>query len=65
MTSGQSNLTTGRITAAHGWFSGICQVAVVCTRISLGQPESKSQTASQSVAGQLQQTDRQTTLLGL
>ena len=28
-TSGQSNLITGRIAAAHGQFSGICQVAPV------------------------------------
>jgi len=26
---GQSNLTTGRIAAAHGWFNGIRQVAPV------------------------------------
>jgi len=31
ITSGQSNLTTGRITAAHGRFNGIRQVAAVCT----------------------------------
>jgi len=30
-TSGQSNLTTGRIAAAHGRFNGIRQVAPVCT----------------------------------
>jgi len=29
--SGQSNLTTGRIAAAHGRFSGIRQMAPVCT----------------------------------
>ena len=31
-TSGQSNLTTGRIAAAHGRFNGIRQVAPACTR---------------------------------
>ena len=31
ITSGQSNLTTGRIAAAHGRFSGIRKVATVCT----------------------------------
>jgi len=31
LTTGQSNLTTGRIAAAHGWFNGIRQVATVCT----------------------------------
>jgi len=31
LTSGQSNLTTGRIAAAHGRFSWICQVAPVLT----------------------------------
>jgi len=30
ITSGQSNLTTGRIAAAHGRFNGIRQVAPVC-----------------------------------
>ena len=30
-TSGQSNLTTGRVAAAHGRFDGIRQVAPVCT----------------------------------
>jgi len=30
-TSGQSNLTISRIAAAHGWFSGIRQVAPVST----------------------------------
>jgi len=30
-TSGQSNLITGRIAAAHGQFNGIRQVAPVCT----------------------------------
>jgi len=33
ITSGQSDLTTGRIAAAHGRFSGIGQVAPVCTPI--------------------------------
>jgi len=31
ITSGQSDLTTGRIAAAHGQFNGIQQVAPVCT----------------------------------
>jgi len=31
ITSGRSNLTTGRIAATHGWFSGIRLVAPVCT----------------------------------
>ena len=31
ITSGQSNLTRGHIAAAHGQFSGIRQVAPVCT----------------------------------
>jgi len=31
VTSGQSNLISGRITATHEWFSGICQVAPLCT----------------------------------
>ena len=31
ITNGQSNLTQGRITAAHGWFSRILQVAPMCT----------------------------------
>jgi len=31
MTSGQSNLTTGRIAAAHGRFSRTRQVPLVCT----------------------------------
>jgi len=31
ITSGQINLTTGRIAAAHGRFNGIRQVALVCT----------------------------------
>jgi len=30
VTSGQSNLTKGRIPAAHGRFSGIRQMAPVC-----------------------------------
>ena len=33
ITSGHSNLTTGRIAAAHGRFSGIRQVTPVCTRL--------------------------------
>jgi len=45
-TSGQSNLTTGRIAAAHGRFNGVHQVARLCTpHIILGPPESKSHTA--------------------
>jgi len=32
LTSGQSNLTTGRIATAYGWFSDIRHVAPVCTR---------------------------------
>jgi len=31
LTSGQSNLTTGRIAAVHGQFNDIRQVAPVCT----------------------------------
>ena len=31
ITSGQSNLTQGRIAAAHGRFSRILQVAPMCT----------------------------------
>jgi len=31
VTSGQSNLTTGCIAVAHRWFSGISQVAPMCT----------------------------------
>jgi len=31
ITSGQSNLTVGRVVAAHGRFTGIRQVAPVCT----------------------------------
>jgi len=31
ITSGQSNLTTHRIAATHGWFSGIRQVVPVCS----------------------------------
>ena len=31
LTSGQNNLTTGRIAAAQRRFNGICQVAPVCT----------------------------------
>jgi len=65
-TSGQSNLTTGCIATAHERFSGIHQVAPVCTppnNAFLGPPESKSQTASGSVQPFLQgsllsQTDR-------
>jgi len=30
-TSGQSNLTQGCIAAAHGWFTGICQLGPMCT----------------------------------
>ena len=30
-TSGQSNLITGHIAAAHGRFDGICQVVPVCS----------------------------------
>ena len=30
-TSGKSNLTQGRIAAAHGWFSRIRQMAPICT----------------------------------
>jgi len=30
--SGQSNLTKGHMTAAHGQFSRICQVSPICTR---------------------------------
>jgi len=68
-------LTTGRIFAAHEGFSGIRQVALMCTshliRASLGSLKSKFRTASRSVQPLLQsslltdrQTDRQTTLLG-
>jgi len=32
ITSDQSNLTTGCIAAAHGQFSGFCQVTPVCSR---------------------------------
>jgi len=32
LTSGLSNLTTGRIAATHRWFSGIHHVALVCTQ---------------------------------
>ena len=52
ITSGQSNLTKGCIANAHGQFSGIRQVAPVCTHLihaSLGPLESISQTASGSV----------------
>jgi len=45
MISGQSNLTTGRIAAAHGWFNRIHQA---------GPPETTSQTASPSVQPFLQ-----------
>jgi len=31
LTSGHSNLTTGHVAAAHGRFSGIRQVAPMCT----------------------------------
>jgi len=40
-TSGQSNLTTGRIAAAHRRFSGIRQMTLSCTRCNtcfLGPP---------------------------
>jgi len=65
VTSGHSNLTTGCIAAAHGLFSGIRQMAPVCTTCFFGPPESKSQTASRSVqpflhGSLLWQTDRQT-----
>jgi len=36
--SGHSNLTKGRIAAAHGWFNGIQQVAPVCTPTSFSGP---------------------------
>jgi len=54
ITSGQSNLTKSRITAAYGWFNGIQQAALVCMHRhqihdSLGPSEPKIQTASQSV----------------
>ena len=42
----------GCITAAHGWFSGIRQVAPMCihpTHASLGPPKSTTQMASESV----------------
>ena len=45
-------MTTGRIAAAHGRFSGIRQVAQCASHIihaSLGPPDSKSQTASRTV----------------
>jgi len=51
-TSGQSNLTAGRIAAAHGQFNGIRQMAPVCTHLihgSLGPSERTTQTASRSV----------------
>ena len=50
VTSGQSNLATGCIAAAHGPFNGIRQVKPVCTpHAFLDPPESKSQTESRSV----------------
>jgi len=54
VTSGQSNLTTGRITATHGRFSGIRQVQPHVIHASLGPPESKSQMSSQLVQPFLQ-----------
>jgi len=51
-TSGPSNLTKGRIAAAHGRFSRIRQMAPVCTPSNtyfFGPHESTTQTASQSV----------------
>jgi len=55
-TSGQTNLITGRVAAAHGRFNGSDGVSVHPTLIhaSLDPPESKSQTASQSVPQFLQ-----------
>ena len=50
--SSQRNFTKGRIAAAHEWFSGIGQVAPVCTptyTCFLDAPEFKSQTAVGSV----------------
>jgi len=35
ITSGQSNLTKGRIAAAHGRFYRIRQVALICTPIGI------------------------------
>jgi len=52
ITSGQSNLKTGRMAAAHGWFNGIRQVAPVWASPNnafLGPAESSTQTASWSV----------------
>jgi len=70
ITSNQSNLTKGRIAAAHGrfnrkLFARLCQCSPLTKACFLGPPESTSQTASQSVQPVLQgsrswQTDRQT-----
>jgi len=46
ITSGQSNLKRGRIAAAHGRFSGIRQMALVCSHLihaSVGPPKSSTQ----------------------
>jgi len=67
LAGGQSNLTTGRIATAHGWFSGIRQVAPVCVctppmHASLG-PDVKSQTASRSVQAFLHSSQQGVTIL--
>ena len=56
LTSGQSNLTKGRIAAAHGWCNCIQQVAQCAPppNTILGPLEYQSQTASRSVQPLLQ-----------
>jgi len=52
ITSGQSNLTTGRITIKHGQFNGIRQVAPVYTHLNTcfhGPTQVQSRTASRLV----------------
>jgi len=54
ITSGQSNLTTGRIAVAHGWFNGIKGTLAPPgeydgTRASIGPPESTIQMVNRSV----------------
>jgi len=62
-TSAQSNLTAGRIAAAHGRFNGICKMCKPQKHASLCRPESKSQTTASRSVQPFLHSSRQTVVI--
>ena len=62
-TSAQSNLTAGRIAAAHGRFNGICKMCTPQKHASLCRPESKSQTTASRSVQPFLHSSRQTVVI--